>query len=134
MRKFLAAFCLSLFSLCAAAEDPPLIAGLKAFRAPMEQLVGEAGKGRQADAGIVDKAAAEIDAAWKRAMSEAIDLERYGVAAAQQDETRRNVRLLDMLLTHVGDAQKRGDRSLILRAAERMPEPYGKLSASVGLR
>jgi hypothetical protein len=135
MRKFLVASCLSLLSLyAAAAEDSPLIAGLKAFRAPMEQLVGEAGKGRQANGEIVDKAAAEVDAAWKLATSEAIDFERYAVAEAQQDDTRRQVRLLDMLLTHMGDAQKRGDRSLILRAAERMPEPYGKLSASVGLR
>ena len=135
MRKFLVASYLSLLSLCAvAAEDLPLVAGLKAFRAPMEQLVGEAGKGRQANAEVVDKAAAEVDAAWKLAMTEAIDFERYGVAAAQQDETRRHVRMLDMLLNHLGDARKRGDHALILRAAERMPEPYGKLSASLGLR
>jgi hypothetical protein len=135
MRKFLLASCLSLLSLCTvAADDLPLLAGLKAFRAPMEQLVGEAGSGRQANPEVVDKAAADVDAAWKLAMSEAIDLERYGVAAADHEEMRRHVRLLDMLLTHMGDARKRGDRSLVLRAAERMPEPYGKLTANLGLR
>lgn len=135
MRKFLVASCLSLLSLCAlAADDLPLIAGLKAFRAPMEQLVVEAGRGQQANAETVDRAVADIDAAWKLAMSEAIDLERHRVPADQQDETRRTVRLLDMLLTHIGDARKRGDRSLVLRAAERMPEPYGKLAATLGLR
>lgn len=135
MRKFLAVLCLSLFSLLAvAAEEPPLVAGLKALDAPLKTLVQEAGKGRQANFDVLDKAIAEADKAWKTAMTDALDVESYGIAAAQQEEVRRNVRLLDMLVGYMGDAQKRGDHGLVLRVVERMSEPYGKLVAALGLR
>lgn len=137
MRKFLLASCLSLFcTLVMAAEDSqnsPLLAGLKAFRGPMTQMAAEAGKGRQANFDVVDKAIVEADAAWKSAMSEPIDLERYRIPADQHDDVRRQVRLLDMLLSHMGDAHKRGERVLVLRTVQRMPEPYNKLAATLGL-
>ena len=134
MRKFLA-LCLFLFSvLASAAEEPPLVAGLKAFDAPLKVLVQEAAKGRQANFDGLDKAIAEAEQAWKTAMTDALDVDSYGIAAAQQEEVRRNVRLLDMLVGYMGDAHKRGDRGLVLRAVERMPEPYGKLNAALGLR
>ena len=64
MRKFLLASCLSLFCVVAmAAEDSqnsPLLAGLKAFRGPMTQMAAEAGRGRQANFDVVDKAIVEV--------------------------------------------------------------------------
>ena len=135
MRKFLAGLCLSLFSLLAvAADDPPLVAGLKALDAPLKILALEAAKGRQANFDVLDKAVAEAGKAWKTAMTDALAVDSYGIAPAQQEEVRRNVRLLDMLIGYMGDAHKRGDHALVLRTVERMPEPYGKLAAALGLR
>lgn len=135
MRKFLAGFCLSLFSLLAlAADDLPLVAGLKAIEAPIKVIARETAKGKQADFDALGKAIVETDAAWKTAMADALDVERYGVPAAQHDEVRRTVRLMDMLVGYAGDAWKRGDHGLVLRAAERLPEPYAKLAAALGLR
>ena len=135
MRKFLAGVCLSLFSLlAAAAEEPPLIAGLKAFEAPMQVIVRETAKGGNADFDMLGKAIAEADKAWKTAMADALEVDTYGVPAAQHDEARRNVRLLDMLVGYIGDANRRGDHGLVLRVAARMPEPYDKLTKILGLR
>lgn len=135
MRKFLVVLCLSLLSASSmAAEELPLVAGLKALDAPMKTFVRETAKGGQANFDLLDKAVAEADKAWKSAMTDSLDVERYGIAEARQDEFRRNVRLLDMLVGYMGDAHRRGDQGLVLRAVGRMPEPYGKLVEALGLR
>jgi len=134
MRKFLAGFCLFFFSLSAlAAEDLPLVAGLKALGGPIRTIADETAKGSQADFAALGKAVIEVDAVWKTAMTDALDVERYGIPAAEHDEVRRTVRLMDMLVGYAADAWKRGDHGLVLRAAGRLPEPYARLAATLDL-
>lgn len=134
MHKFLLALCFCGFSLVAAADDLPAIAGLKAFRAPMEEIVREAGKGRDADFVAVAKSYAAADLAWKPVASEPLDLGRYGVPADKQEEAWRQVRTLGMLMGYLDEAIKRGDRSLMLRSADMLKPAYDKLATALGLR
>ena len=119
MRKFLLALCFSLLSLGAAAADLPAIAGLKAFRQPMDEIVREAGKGRDADFAVVGKSYAS--AAW-------------AARAGRQEETWRQVRTLGMLMGYLEEAIRRGDRTLMLRSAAMLPPAYEKLAAALGMR
>ena len=134
MRKFLLALCFSLLSLGGAAADLPAIAGLKAFRQPMDEIVREAGKGRDADFAVVGKSYAAAGEAWKQVMSEPLDLDRYGVPAGRQEETWRQVRTLGMLMGYLEEAIRRGDRTLMLRSAAMLPPAYEKLAAALGMR
>lgn len=133
MRKFLIALCFSLLGPAAAAADPAATAGLQAFREPMEEIVGEAGKGERADFGAVAKSYAELSKAWKQVLSEPLDLDRYGVPADKQDEVWRQVRLLGMLVGYLDEAIPRGNYPLILRTAAMLKPAYANLSASLGL-
>ena len=133
MRKFLFALCISLLSLGAAADDLPAVAGLKAFRQPMEEIVREAGKGRDADFGAFGKSYAEADTAWKLVVSEPLDLDHYGVASDRQEEVWRQVRTLGMLMGYMDEAIKRGDRALMLGSADMLQSAYTKLAAGLGV-
>lgn len=135
MRKFLLALCFSLLGSAAVAADPVATEGLRAFRAPMEAIVAEAGKGEsQADFDAVAKSYAELGKAWQQVLSEPLDLDRYGVPADKQDEVWRQVRLLGMLVGYLDEAIPRGNHPLILRAAAMMRPAYESLAASLGLR
>lgn len=134
MRKFLIALCFSLFGHVAVAADPAATDGLQAFRGPMEEIVGEAGKGeQQVDFDAVAKSYAELGKAWKQVLSEPLDLGRYGVPADKQDEVWRQVRLLGMLVGYLDEAIQRGNYPLILRTAEMLKPAYANLMASLGL-
>lgn len=132
MRKFLAVLSLSLFSFCAVAEELPLVAGLKALKTPMAEIVRETAKGRQADFNVLDKAIVEADKAWKAAMAEAPEIGRHGLSEERMEEALRHLRLIDMMVGYMTEANQRGNHSLVLRTAERLPEPYRKLSAMLG--
>lgn len=134
MRKFLAAACLLLAAQFAAAEALPVIAGLKAFRAPMERIVAEGAKGRDADLSVIAAAYEDADKAWKRVTSEPMDMEAYGIPAERQEEAWREVRMVGMLVGYLDEAVKRGDRALMLRAAGLLQPAYDKLAARLGLR
>ncbi|GEM_PF-6433462 len=133
MRKFLLALCFSTLSLVAAADDLPAIAGLRAFRAPMTEIVRETGKGQEADFASIEKSWAEADQVWKQMVKEPLDLNRYGVPAASQEEAWRQVRLLEMLIGYIGEAAKRHDRSLLLRSVAMLTPAYDKLAATLRL-
>ncbi|MDK9725194.1 MAG: hypothetical protein OEL88_09895 [Sterolibacteriaceae bacterium MAG5] len=134
MRKFLAAACLLLAAQFAAADDLPVIAGLKAFRAPMERIVAEGAKGRDADLAAISAAYADADKAWKLATGEPMDMEAYGIPAERQEEAWREVRMMGMLVGYLDEAVKRGDRTLMLRAAGLLQPAYDKLAARLGIR
>ena len=74
------------------------------------------------------------DQAWKLATSEPLDLDRYGVLADRQEETWRQVRLLGMIVGYLDEGAKRGDLTLIARAAGMLKPTHEKLSAALGLR
>lgn len=133
MRKFLVALSLSIFSLLAAADEAPALAGLRAFKAPMAAIVREAAKGLDADFDIVGKHYAEAGEAWKKVVSEPLDLDRHGVPAAQQEEVWRKVRLMGMLMGYLEEATKRHDRALMLRAAGMLEAAYAPLATALGL-
>lgn len=133
MRKFLLALCFSLLSLGVAADDLPAIAGLKAFRLPLDEIVREAGKGRDADFAVVGKSYAEAGKAWKLVMSEPLDLDRYGVPTERHEETWRQVRMLGMLVGYLDEAIKRGDRTLMLRSVDMLKPAHEKLCAALGM-
>ena len=134
MRKFLLILGLLLMSMVAVADDLPVIGGVKALRTPVESIVREAGRGDQADLGALGGYSAEADKAWKLAMSEPLDWDRYGIAADRQEEAWRRLRLLGMLIGYMDEAAKRGDRALMLRAAGMLPDAYQQLAAMLGLR
>lgn len=134
MRKFLAIACFLLAAQTAAADDLPVVAGLKAFRAPMERIVGEAAKGEKADFALVTEAYGDADKAWQLVTSETMDMDKYAIPADRQEETWRQVRMMGMLVGYLDEAVKRGDRSLMLRAAGMLKPAYEKLAASLGLR
>lgn len=134
MRKFLAAACLLLAAQFAAADDLPVIAGLKAFRAPMERIVAEGAKGRDADLAAISAAYADADKAWKIVTSEQMDMERYGIPAERQEDAWREIRMMGMLVGYLEEAVSRGDRALMLRAAGLLQPAYDKLAARLGIR
>lgn len=134
MRKFLLALCFSFLAPVVCADDLPAIAGLKAFRVPMDGIVSEAGKGPAADLAAIAAAYADADKAWKQVLSEPLDLGRYGVPADKQEETWSQVRMLGMLVGYLDEAVKRGDRALALRAAGMLKPAYDKLAGSLGAR
>jgi hypothetical protein len=42
--------------------------------------------------------------------------------------------MLGLLVGYLDEAVKRGDRALMLRAAKLLPDAYGKVAASLGVR
>lgn len=135
MRKFLAAACLLLAAqFAAAADDLPVIAGLKAFRAPMERIVAEGAKGREADIAVIAAAYGDADKAWKIVTGEQMDMDRYGIPAERQEDAWREIRMMGMLVGYLEEAVKRGDRALMLRAAGLLRPAYDKLAARLGIR
>lgn len=134
MRSFLLALSLFALSAAAGAEELAARAGLRALRAPMELIVAEAAKGREADHAAIVKAYESAGQAWQQVTAEPLDLGRYGVPAEQQEETWRQVRTLGLLIGYLDQALKRGDWGLMSRAASLMPEAYAKVSAALGAR
>lgn len=132
MRKFLLALCLFFPGLLFAA-DLPLIASLKALQTPVAELLREAAQGNAADFAALTQSCAAIDQAWKPALSETLDLGRYGVPAERQDETWHQIRLVGMVVGYLEEGAGRGDRGLVLRAAGMLKPAYEKLAASLGL-
>lgn len=131
MRKFLAVL-LALFSLAAVADDYPARRGVADMRAPVYAIVQEAGKGPQADFDIVGGHYAEAAKAWQQVVGEPLDLGRYGVATAAQEEAWRQVRMVGMLVGYLDEAVRRRDRALMLRAAGMLAPAYERLAATLG--
>ena len=64
-------------------------------------------------------------------MSEPLELDRYGVPAAEQEEVWRQVRLIGMLVGYLEEAVRRGDLVLITRYADMIKPAYDKLSGAL---
>lgn len=134
MRKFLLALCFSALSCAALADELPVVAGLKALRAPVTKIVAEAGKGQDADFAAVGASYAEVDKAWKLVVGEPLELDRYGIGADRQEAAWRQVRMMGMLVGYLDEAVKRGDRALMLRAAGMLTAAYDNLATTFGTR
>jgi hypothetical protein len=134
MLKFLLALSFVALTSFAVANELPARAGLKAFWVPMGTIVAEAAKEKTADLSVIGKAYEDAAKAWKQVLAEPLDLNDYGVPVEQQDETWRQVRMLGLLVGYLDEAVKRGDRALMLRAAKLLPDAYGKVAASLGVR
>lgn len=134
MFKFLLALALAAFAVTASAEELAARAGLRALREPMELIVAETAKGREADHAAIARAYESATQAWQQVTAEPLDLGRYGVPAEQQEETWRQVRTLGLLIGYLDQARKRGDWTLMSRAASLLPEAYGKVSSALGAR
>jgi hypothetical protein len=134
MRKYLSVFalCLILPAMAIAENERPALDAVKAFRGPMEQMVGEAAKGSGADLAAIGKSYAEAKAAWLKVTVEPLELDQYGVPAAQQEEVWRQVRTVGMLIGYLDEALQRGDRALIVRAAGMLTPAYDKVAAALG--
>ena len=130
MRKFLLVWCF----LCgtATAAEPPARAGLVELRAPLAEIVQEGAKGRAADFERIATAYRGVAEAWRQVMSEPLDLADYGVAEAEQEDIRRQVRMLGLLVGYLDEAVRRGDRALALRAANLLDAPYRKVAQALG--
>jgi hypothetical protein len=132
MRMFL--FVLALLSRAAWADDFPARQGLKDFRAPMEAIVKEAAKGPAAELTVIAAACKEAGTAWQQVSGATLDLDKYNIPADRQDEVRRQMRLMAMLMSYLDEGVKKNNRGLLLRTAEVLPEAYEKLATSVGAR
>jgi hypothetical protein len=134
MRKYLSilALCLVLPAMAIAENERPVLDAVKAFRGPMEQMVGEAAKGNDADLAAIAKAYAEAKATWLKVTAAPLELDRYGVPANQQEEVWRQVRTVGMLIGYLDEALQRGDRALIVRAAGMLTPAYEKVAAALG--
>jgi hypothetical protein len=132
MRMFL--FVLALLSWAAWADDLPARQGLKDFRAPMELIVKEAAKGPAAELTVIAAAYKDAGTAWQQVSGPTLDLDKYGIPADRQDDIRRQMRMMAMLMNYLDEGVKKSSRGLLLRAAELMPEAYEKLATSLGAR
>lgn len=104
-----------------------------AFHGPMQQIVCESAKGDRADLKIIAGYYADAKTAWLKFTADPLDLNRYGVAADQQEEVWRQARTLGLLVGYIDQALQRGDRATILMSAGRLTPAYDKLAAALGL-
>lgn len=132
MRKFL--LFLALLPWAAWADELPARQGLREFRAPMEVIVNEAAKGQGAELSAIAAAYKEAGAAWQKVSGQTLELDKYGVPADRQEDVWRQVRLMAMLVNYLDEGVKSGNRGLLLRATQLMPDAYEKLAVSLGAR
>ncbi len=130
MRKFL--LFLALLPWAAWADDLPARQGLREFRAPMEVIVNEAAKGQGAELSAIAAAYKEAGTAWQKVSGQTLELDKYGVPADRQEDVWRQVRLMAMLMNYLDEGVKSGNRGLLLRATQLMPDAYEKLAISLG--
>jgi hypothetical protein len=134
MRKFLfLLLALVSWSAWAAGDDEfPARAGLRAYRAPLEVMVKEAAKGREADPAVMAEAYKQAGDAWQQVSSQELDMAKYGVPADQQEEVWRQVRTVGMLMGYLDQAVKRSNLTLTRQSLDLLVPTYEKLVVSLG--
>lgn len=136
MRKFLVLLAVSLLlpAMAAAEGDRSAVEALKAFHAPMEQVVREAAKGRDADLEAIAKAFPAAKEAWLKFTAEKLDLAQYGVPAAEQEAVWRQLRTAGLMFGYLDEGVQKRDRILIVRSAAALAPAYAKVAAALGAR
>ncbi len=145
MRKFLSFLLLCLALPVMAAGEPQTqapdaqtpapnpaatVAALKAFKAPMQEIVREAAKGQKADLAVLGKSIATAKETWFKVTAQAIDLNQHGIPADDQDEVWRELRKVGLLVEYLDQGATRSDRALILRSAGMLKPAYDKVAAA----